>query len=155
MITVCFSFLGYLNLLWAGNVMTVRLKDFKTFLRCSCVHFSEFLFQCFICMFGLVFAMCFLRGSTSFLNLGKKEGIPLCTESNLTMQKPLDGLVPFSGVTQTNVWGGLATILEGTEDRQGTTRHVCICTEPAHAAIWDRLCLWPINVRWLSLDLSL
>lgn len=154
MITVCFSFLGYLNLLWAGNVMTVRRKDFKTFLRCSCVHFSEFLFKCFICMFCLVFATCFLRGSMTFLNLEKKRRhIPLWTESNLTMQKPVDGLVPFSGVTQTNVWGGLATILEGTDKaRHGMFVFV---PRPAHAANWDRLCLWPINVRLLSLDLSL
>lgn len=153
MITVCFSFLGYLNLLWAGNVMTVRLKDFKTFLRCSCVHFSEFLFQCFICMFGLVFATCFLRGSTSFLNLGKKEGIPLCTESNLTMQKPLGGLVPFSGVTQTNVWGGLATILKRTDE----ARHgMFVFVSSLHMLqIGTDVAFDQFNVQFLSLDLSL
>lgn len=154
MITVCFSFLGYLNLLWAGNVMTVRRKDFKTFLRCSCVHFSEFLFKCFICMFCLVFATCFLRGSMTFLNLEKKRRhIPLWTESNLTMQKPLDGLVPFSGVTQTNVWGGLATIRKRTDE----ARHsMFVFVSSLHMLqIWTDVAFDQFNVQFLSLDLSL
>lgn len=52
---------GVLELFWEFDSVFCKSKDFKAFLRCSCVHFFQFVFAIItiiICIFQIFFFIC-------------------------------------------------------------------------------------------------
>lgn len=111
MLCVCFYFI-FMLFFWRGCTWIVldgefdsdfcKSKDFKAFLRCSCVHFFQFVFAItiIICISLFVFLnfICkdkkksVFQKEACYLELRKIRKAFIC-KLNLTMQNHFDGLV--------------------------------------------------------------
>lgn len=92
---------GVLELFRMGRFFC-KSKDFKAFLRCSCVYFFPFVFAMItiiICIFLIFFVLfdlqrkkkiCVPKGSVSFGDEDRMRKAFICKQINLTMQNHFD-----------------------------------------------------------------